>query len=214
MRTVQSLLVMREPNLARLGSSQEVNGGISPLPLDQHPSEMSSLSLHSNFANSTVLQQEVTSTSTTATTLSGCSSSDRGTDGSCTDDEINRTIYGGATNANNSSSNNKLTGNGSNSANNVSTTTLMSPGARQSIDATSLNSASSKNTEDDDCVSSSRNSNLAGLVKPDNSSGLQQNGLHIQAPTSTPHNRRIKKLDRKELHLKSLRDWVSIKSIV
>ncbi|XP_031781913.1 flocculation protein FLO11 isoform X2 [Nasonia vitripennis] len=203
MRTVQSLLVMREPDLARLGSSQEVNGGISPLPLDQHPANMSSLSLHSNFANSTALQQDISSTSTTATTLSGGSSSEgRGTDGSsCTDDEINRTIFGGANNASS-----KLASNGSSA--NVSTTTLMSPGARQSIDATSLNSASSKNTEDDDCVSSSRNSNLSGLAhKQDSGCALQQNGYHVQAPTSTPHNRRLKKLDRKELHLKSLRDW-------
>lgn len=199
MRTVQSLLVMREPDLTRLGSSQEVNGGISPLPLEQHPPDMSSLSLNSNFANSTVLQEEITST---ATTLSGRSSSEgRGTDGSgsCTDDEINRTIFVGSNNASNRSSAN------------ASTTTLMSPGERQSIDAASLHSASIKNTEDDDCVSSCRNPGLAALVQNQNNGcAPQQNGYRIQAPTSTPQNRRLKKLDRKELHLKSLRDWVSI----
>lgn len=152
MRTVQSLLVMREPDLARVSQNQD-----SPL-LDQHHSDMMS-SLHSNFANSTTLHDGSADFNTTSTHVVGSQSSSQ------------------------------------------ATLLQMSPGARQSIDST----GSSKNTEDEDRAS-------VGLPKPENVTH-QVNGYYHAVPlSSTPNNnRRIKKTDRKDLHMKSLRDWVSFR---
>ncbi|XP_011495325.1 PREDICTED: LOW QUALITY PROTEIN: uncharacterized protein DDB_G0271670 [Ceratosolen solmsi marchali] len=173
MRTVQSLLVMREPDLARLSASQEAVA--SACILDQGP-DISSLSLQSSFANSTTLQE---------TPMAVCASGDRANDVNyccTTDDEVGRGAFGSG----------KVSNGSSTSAH------LLNPGTRQSIDAASLNSTSSKNTEDED-----GNSNSNSL----SSNSCYREHINVSTPTSTPHNRKVKKSDRKEMHLKALRDW-------
>lgn len=162
MRTVQSLLTMREPDLTRLSSSAEITGGdLSP----------------TNFANSTSLLHHHHHHQDNLTT---CSSSDRGSS-SCTDDEANRTsVFLNGKHPTEMSSKTS------------SSTTLMSPGARQSID-----SSSSKEEE---------------TVTPRSfAPSRRESGSLLTPLSSTPNRSRTKKVhDRKDLHFKTLRDWVRL----
>ena len=122
MRTVQSLLAMREPDLARVTSMEE--NGSSPSPVDHHNNL--SLSLQSNnFVNSTTLP---------AASFVG-SSPDRSPELSNEGD--NRSLCKSSFRT---------------AETNDNQLTSLLPGARRSLDATSLNSGSSKTTEEDEVL--------------------------------------------------------------
>ncbi|XP_033223165.1 uncharacterized protein LOC117176901 [Belonocnema kinseyi] len=129
MRTVQSLMAMREPDLARVSSMEE--NGSSPSPVDhQHHNDLS-LSLQSNnFVNSTTLPD---------VSFVG-SSSDRGTESSNEGDCRSFCKTSSST-----------------AETNINHLTSLLPGARRSLDATSLNSGSSKTTEEDEVLPTTNN---------------------------------------------------------
>lgn len=129
MRTVQSLMAMREPDLARVTSMQE--NGSSPSPVDHQNYNDLSLSLQSNnFVNSTTLPD---------VSFVG-SSSDRGTESSNEGDC--RSLYKSSS---------------STAETNDNHLTSLLPGARRSLDAASLNSGSSKTTEEDEVLPTANN---------------------------------------------------------
>lgn len=151
MRTVQSLLSTREPDLVRVS---EADDNASPSPCDHE------MALPPNFANSTILHDS---------SFSGCSSSDRGS--SRTDHD---TAYNNFRKPGDSSG------------------VCLLPGARRSLDATSLHSGSSKTTtsettEEEDAAPRS----LIAVLERDFSS----------TPSSTP-NRRKKPLTEPEIRFK------------
>ncbi|XP_071566650.1 uncharacterized protein [Temnothorax nylanderi] len=128
LRTVESLLSMREPDLTRMTPVEE--NGSSPSPtVDHHRHHDASFSLPTgNFANSTTLQE--------AAAYSGCSSSSRG----------NESISGQQSDSRSPSlvktSVTEFTRNLQN----------FTPSVRRSPDTASWNSSSSKTTEEEDLV--------------------------------------------------------------
>ncbi|XP_024878787.1 uncharacterized protein LOC112459089 [Temnothorax curvispinosus] len=128
LRTVESLLSMREPDLTRMTPVEE--NGSSPSPtVDHHRHHDASFSLSTgNFANSTTLQE--------AAAYSGCSSSSRG----------NESISGQQSDSRSPSlvktSVTEFTRNLQN----------FTPSVRRSPDTASWNSSSSKTTEEEDLV--------------------------------------------------------------
>ncbi|XP_018368703.1 PREDICTED: uncharacterized protein LOC108764815 [Trachymyrmex cornetzi] len=134
LRTVESLLSMREPDLARMTPVEE--NGSSPSPTMDHHRHDTSFSLSSsNFANSTTLQE--------ATASSGCSSSSRGNESSNghQDDSRSPSLI--------KTSVIEFTRN------------LQSfvPSVRRSPDTASWNSSSSKTTEEEDIIALAASSN-------------------------------------------------------
>ncbi|XP_066600322.1 uncharacterized protein [Prorops nasuta] len=162
MRTVQSLLSMREPDLARVSPIDESES--SPSPIDHHES----LSLQNDsFANSTTLDAGSTG-----------SSSDRG-------NETGSSIDGGSRSSFSKSS--------SSAVETVRNLPHLLPGARRSLDATSLNSGSSKTTEEDD----------APLLAHRNGPTVRHDPLNgISASTPTRKFKKDEKKDTKILRSK------------
>lgn len=161
MRTVQSLLSMREPELARISSME--NGDSSPSPTDHHRHNNDrndvSLSLQSSFMNSLSLQDSAG--------YARRSCSDRGNESSSTDND-SRSSYAKSSNDVNRS---------------------LFPGVRRSLDATSLNSGSSKTTEEEDVLAN--NNNSFNMSIPDHE------GIFTCTPSATP-SRRVRKVEKKE----------------
>jgi len=128
LRTVESLLSMREPDLARMTPVEE--NGSSPSPtVDHHRHHDTSFSLsNSNFANSTTLQE--------ATASSGCSNSSRGNESSSGHQDDSRSPSLVKTSVIEFTRN------------------LQSfvPSVRRSPDTASWNSSSSKTTEEEDIL--------------------------------------------------------------
>ncbi|KAG7189496.1 hypothetical protein KM043_017190 [Ampulex compressa] len=156
MRTVQSLLSMREPDLARITPTED---GSSPSPVEAHHHEASLPLQTDSFVNSTTLQDAA---------YVGCSSSDRGNESSSTEGD-NRTCFP------------KSLRNSTEVDRNLQN---LLPGVRRSLDSTSLNSGSSKATEEE-------------LRETMNGSIVERDRMFVGTPTSTPV-RRTKKVDKKE----------------
>ncbi|XP_018403020.1 PREDICTED: uncharacterized protein LOC108779947 [Cyphomyrmex costatus] len=133
LRTVESLLSMREPDLARMTPVEE--NGSSPSPtVDHHRHHDASFSLSSsNFVNSTTLQE--------ATASSGCSSSSRGNESSNSHQGDSRSPSLVKTSVT------EFTRNLQNFV----------PSVRRSPDTASWNSSSSKTTEEEDIIATSSN---------------------------------------------------------
>ncbi|XP_051162654.1 uncharacterized protein LOC127282456 [Leptopilina boulardi] len=131
MRTVQSLLAMRDPDLMKM-TSMENNGSITLSDDHQHHNnnhhhhEMSLSMQPNNFANSTTLPE--------TSFVSDHDSSDRGNE-SCNETENNN--------------NRTICKNSTNTIDNANDNLSLLPRARRSLDATSLNSGSSKTTDDE-----------------------------------------------------------------
>ncbi|XP_029052743.1 uncharacterized protein LOC114880656 [Osmia bicornis bicornis] len=166
MRTVQSLLAMKEPDLVRISSME--NNESSPSPIDHHRHNNHhnevSLSQSNSFVNSTSLQD--------ASGYKRHSVCDRGNESSSTDND-SRTCF-----LKSSSNSVEVDRNLQN----------LLPGVRRSIDATSLNSGSSKTTEEDDGLP--RNASF-------NVSMPEHDGIFMCTPTSTPI-RRTRKVEKKK----------------
>ncbi|KOC67263.1 hypothetical protein WH47_00133 [Habropoda laboriosa] len=168
MRTVQSLLAMREPDLIRISFD---NNDSSPSPVDHHHhhnnhhNEVSLNMQNSSFANSTPLQE--------GTSYNRRSSSYRENEPSSTDND-SRTCFL-------KSSSNTV---------DVVDRNLQSllPGVRRSLDATSLNSGSSKTTEEEDVLPNNNSFNV---------SMSEHEGIFTCTTSSTP-NRRARKVEKKE----------------
>ncbi|KAL0126275.1 hypothetical protein PUN28_004994 [Cardiocondyla obscurior] len=137
LRTVESLLSMREPDLARMTPVEE--NGSSPSPtVDHHRHHDTSFSLLSgNIANSTTLQE--------AAAYSGCSSSSRGNDSSSGQQSDSRSPSLAKTSVT------EFTRNLQNFA----------PNVRRSPDTASWNSSSSKTTEEEDIATLTTSSSVA-----------------------------------------------------
>ncbi|XP_003702840.1 uncharacterized protein LOC100877540 [Megachile rotundata] len=164
MRTVQSLLAMKEPDLARI--SPVGNNESSPSPVDRHRhnNHHESLTLQNNsFANSTSLQEN--------SDYKRHSICDRGNESSGTDND-SRTCF-------------LKSPNGVEVDRNLQN---LLPGVRRSIDATSLNSGSSKTTEEEDGLPHNTSFNV---------SLPEHDGIFMCTPTSTPV-RRSRKVEKKE----------------
>ncbi|XP_076752586.1 uncharacterized protein LOC143424421 [Xylocopa sonorina] len=167
MRTVQSLLAMREPELARISSMENNDSSSSPIDHHRHNNHHNEVSLtlqNNSFVNSISLQE--------ATAYKRRSSSDRANESSNTDND-SRTCY-----PKSSSNTVEINRNLQN----------LLPGIRRSLDATSLNSGSSKTTEEEDVLP---NNNSFNISIPDHES------IFTCTPLSTP-NRRAKKIEAKE----------------
>ncbi|XP_011879730.1 PREDICTED: uncharacterized protein LOC105568563 isoform X2 [Vollenhovia emeryi] len=138
LRTVESLLSMREPDLARMTPVEE--NGSSPSPtVDHHRHHDASFSLPSgNFANSTTLQE--------AAAYSGSSGSSRGNESSGGQQGDSRSPSLVKTSVT------EFTRNLQNFA----------PSVRRSPDTASWNSSSSKTTEEEDIVASSNGATSNG----------------------------------------------------
>lgn len=165
MRTVQSLLSMREPDLARISSLE--NNEFSPSPIDHHRhnnhhNEVPLSLQNSNFVNSTTLKE--------ATGYIRRPSSDRGNESSGTDND-SRTCFLKSSNVVEVDRNLQN----------------LLPDVRRSLDATSLNSGSSKTTEEEDGLP---NNNSLNVSLPEN------DGMFMFMPTSTP-NRCTRKVEKK-----------------
>ncbi|XP_043285942.1 uncharacterized protein [Venturia canescens] len=175
MRTVQSLLAMREPDLAMISSNEEEEMFGSMIG-----NELSSSSLrNSSFVNSTLLNDAMSYNE-------GCSSSERGS-----------TESGGETNEREKYG--KASVNGlDNSTSSTSTLQTLVPRARRSIDATSMNSnsGSSKTTEEDE--EEENRGNSTGSGESTLSTELAFKGKREVCPTSTPSRRAANKADKKE----------------
>ncbi|KZC05670.1 PREDICTED: uncharacterized protein LOC107194019 [Dufourea novaeangliae] len=174
MRTVQSLLAMREPDLARIASVD--NSESSPSPVDHlrhnnnHHNEVSLPLQNSSFVNSTTLQEAVSYTRRR--------SCDRGNETRVTDSDSRMCFIKSSSHvveADRSLQN-------------------LLPGVRRSIDATSLNSGSSKTTEEEDCLQ---------IINPLNGSLPEHDGTFMFTPTSTPNKCTRKVEKRKERYSKS-----------
>lgn len=166
MRIVQSLLAMREPDLAMVSLNEEE---LLSLPLDNQLSSLQS----NNFVNSTILNDAVSYNG-------GCSSSDRGSTESGPDSERISFVKSSSCMMDSSMS---------------SSSTLQSflPGARSSIDATSLNSnsGSGKTTEEEDTRT---NSTASGEYIVSRELFPSRKLCHT---SSTPNRRIAKKTDKK-----------------
>ena len=161
MKTVQSLLAMREPDLAKITPIE--NNESSPSPIDHHRhnhhSEAFSSLQNGSFANSTALQ-EVTGFP------AGPGSGQRAENDS-------RTCFLKTS---------------SNVAGVERSLQSLLPGVRRSLDATSLNSASSKTTEEEDALP---NNNSLNVSMP------EHEGMFMYTPTSTP-NKYTRKIEKKK----------------
>ncbi|XP_076302181.1 uncharacterized protein LOC143220411 [Lasioglossum baleicum] len=167
MRTVQSLLAMREPDLVRVSSIENNDSSPSPIDHHQHNNHANGVALNlqnSSFVNSTSIQETVAYTRR--------SSCDRGNESSSTDND-SRTCFLKSP---------------SNTVEVDRNLQNLLPGVRRSIDATSLNSGSSKTTEEEDTLS---NNNCFNVSMPDH------DGIFTCTPTSTP-NKRVRKVEKKE----------------
>lgn len=167
MRTVQSLLGMREPELARVSPIDNNDSPPSPVDNHRHNNHHSDVSLtlqNNGFVNSG--SQEPAN-------YARRSSSDRGNDSSSTDND-SRTCF-----LKSSSSN----------AMEVGRSLRNLPGVRRSLDATSLNSGSSKTTEEEDGLPNNNSFNSVSLTEHER--------IFVCASSSTP-NRRVKKTEKKE----------------
>ncbi|XP_076621876.1 uncharacterized protein LOC143342168 [Colletes latitarsis] len=164
MRTVQSLLAMREPDLARISSIENNNSSPSPEDHHRHNNHHNEISLslqNDSFVNSTTLQE--------TTSYTRRPSSDRGNESSSTDNDSSTCFL--------------------KSLNVVEVDRNLQnllPGVRRSIDATSLNSGSSKTTEEEDGLPTNNFLNV---------SLRELDGMFMFTPTSTPNkcNRKIEK---------------------
>lgn len=166
MRTVQSLLAMKEPDLVRISSMG--NNESSPSPVDRHRhnnhhNEVSLTLQNNGFANSTSLQEN--------SDYKRHSICDRGNESSGTDND-SRTCF-------------LKSSNGVEVDRNLQN---LLPGVRRSIDATSLNSGSSKTTEEEDGLPHNTSFNV---------SLPEHDGIFMCTPTSTPV-RRSRKVEKKE----------------
>ncbi|XP_076234352.1 uncharacterized protein LOC143179154 [Calliopsis andreniformis] len=162
MKTVKSLLTMREPDLAKMMSIEHNESSPSPTDHHRHSNHYNEapLSLQNNsFVNSTMLQ-EAAAHSTRPT-------SDRGIDND------SRTSFLKTS---------------SNVVEVERSLCSLLPGVRRSLDATSLNSGSSKTTEEEDGLP---NSNSLNVSIPDH------DGIFLYTPTSTP-NKYNRKAEKKE----------------
>lgn len=164
MKTVQSLLAMREPDLARITSIDHNES--SPPPINHHNNHHNQVSLsiqNSSFVNSTTLQE--------AAGYPTRSSSNRGNESSGTDND-SRTCFMKTSNVV------------------MVERSLHSlvPGVRRSLDATSLNSGSSKTTEEEDALQNNNSINV---------SMAEHERMFLYTPTSTP-NKYSRKAEKKE----------------
>lgn len=163
MRTVQSLLSMREPDLFRILSIE--NNSPSPIDHHRHNNHHNEISLslqNDSFINSTSLREDGT--------YNKRSNCNRGNESSNTDNDNRICFFKSSSN---------ITEIDQNLQN-------LLPGIRRSLDATSLNSGSSKTTEEEDVLSN--NNNCFNVSMPND---------HIFSctPTSTPnkHDRKAEK---------------------
>ncbi|KAK2586585.1 hypothetical protein KPH14_011463 [Odynerus spinipes] len=178
MRTVQSLLAMREPDLARMSPVDD--GAASPSPVSNHhhhhhhhSHHETSLTLpNDSFVNSNSLQEE---------NYGRCSGvSDRGNESSGT--EMDNTRVVSSCYLKSSSNSNEVNRNLQN----------LLPGVRRSLDATSLNSGSSKTTEEEDPIAVSNRENGGSHIAPRELVTSFATGTS----TSTP-NKRTKRIEKK-----------------
>lgn len=179
MRTVQSLLAMREPDLARMSPVDD--GAASPSPVGNHHHhhlhhghQDTLLTLQNDsFVNSNSLQEE---------NYGRCSGgSDRGNESSGT--EMDNTRVVSSCYLKSSSSSNEVNRNLQN----------LLPGVRRSLDATSLNSGSSKTTEEEDPIAISNRENGGCRIEPRELVASFTSG---GTSTSTP-NKRTKRTEKK-----------------
>ncbi|CAK9833478.1 hypothetical protein ANTRET_LOCUS10155 [Anthophora retusa] len=169
MRTVQSLLAMREPELIRISLD---NNDSSPSPIDHHHNnnnnnhhnEVSLSTQNGSFVNSTPLQE--------GTGYNRRSSCYRGNESSNTDND-SRTCFL------------KSSSNTMDVDRNLQS---LLPGVRRSLDATSLNSGSSKTTEEEDGLPNNNSFNV---------SMSENEGIFTCTTSSTP-NKRVRKVEKKE----------------
>lgn len=167
MRTVQSLLLMREPDLTRISIE---NNESSPSPIEghrynNHHNEVSVTLQDGSYVNPTCLQGAI-----------GYSSYDHGTESSSTDNDSRSFVKSSSNIVEVSQSLHNLL-----------------PGIRRSLDTTSLNSGSSKTTEEEDLLP---NNNCLNV------SISNHKHIYVCTPTSTP-NRRVRKVEKKEKSSKS-----------
>lgn len=178
MRTVQSLLSMREPDLSRLDQSQDLISCTSQTDLDSLHQQLPDTSIPiapnvNDFANSTIIGDD--SQSTTSSQNQGTSEID----------EAPRTIVKSVARL---------------SLGPAQLTSLMNPRTRQSVDASSLNSSSSKTTEDED----------SGTAP----TSIKKESIKCVEKTSSSNNpvKKVKdKRDKKESNFKSFKEWVRIR---
>lgn len=168
MRTVQSLLSMREPDLARISSIE--NNESSPSPIEHHHynnhhNEVSETLQDGGYVNTTCLQEAI-----------GYSSCDHGNESSSTDNDSRCFVKSSSNIVEISQSLHDLL-----------------PGIRRSLDATSLNSGSSKTTEEEDLLPNNNYLNV---------SISNHKHIYVCTPTSTPY-RRVRKVEKKEISSKS-----------
>ncbi|XP_078035602.1 uncharacterized protein LOC144469330 [Augochlora pura] len=175
MRTVQSLLAMREPDLARITPVDNTESSPSPVDHDHHNSRHNdmSLSLQNNSYVSSATLQEAVSYSRRRSVDHGNEFRSAESDGrSCMMKSLSH-IAGI----------------------DLSLQNLL-PGGRMSIDATSLNSGSSKATEEEDAlpINSAFNASLP-----------EHDSAYILPKTSTPNKctRKVEKKKEKERYSKS-----------
>ena len=164
MRTVQSLLSMREPDLARVSSTETSES--SPSPVDHHRDSDAHNDESLNLQN---------------VGYGGRSSCDGENESSSTDNDSRTCFLKTSSKIIAAGVNQNLQG--------------LRPGVRMSIDATSLNSGSSKITEEEDLLSNSNCCNGSIITDRD--------GVFLNAPTSSTPNKRGKKVEEKEKEDKS-----------
>ncbi|XP_012171866.1 uncharacterized protein LOC100651463 isoform X2 [Bombus terrestris] len=171
MRTVQSLLSMREPDLVRISSIE--NNESSPSPTERHRynnhhNEVSVTLQDGSYVNATCLQEAIG--------YNRCSSYDHGNESSSTDNDSRCFVK--------SSSNIVEISQGFHD---------LLPDIRRSVDTTSLNSGSSKTTEEEDLLPNNNCFNV---------SISNHKHIYVCTPTSTP-NRRVRKVEKKDKSSKS-----------
>ncbi|XP_076293540.1 uncharacterized protein LOC143215346 [Lasioglossum baleicum] len=167
MRTVQSLLSMREPDLTRYTPVDNTESSPSPVDHGRHNSHNNevSLSLQNNsFVNSTTVQEAVS--------YARRRSCDHGNESRGVESD-GRTCFMKSL---------------SHVAETERSLQSLLPGVRMSIDATSLNSGSSKTTEEEDALLAHSSINVS----------LPENvNTFMFTPTSTP-NKSTRKIEKKE----------------
>ncbi|XP_071870251.1 uncharacterized protein [Bombus fervidus] len=171
MRTVQSLLSMREPDLARVSSTE--NNESSPSPVehhryDNHHNEVSMTLQDGSYVNATCLQEAIG--------YNRCSSYDHGNESNTTDNDSRCLLKSSSNIVEISQSLHDLL-----------------PGIRRSLDTTSLNSGSSKTTEEEDLLPNNSCYNV---------SISNHKRIYVYTPTSTP-NRLLRKVEKKDKSSKS-----------
>lgn len=169
MRTVQSLLSMREPDLARISSIENNESSLSPIEHHRYNNHHNEYQLQDgSYVNASCLQEAIG--------YNRCSSYDHGNESSSTDNDSRCFVKSSSNIVEISRSLHDLL-----------------PDIRRSLDTTSLNSGSSKTTEEEDLLPNNNCFNV---------SISKHKHIYVCTPTSTPI-RRVRKVEKKDKSSKS-----------